>query len=1447
VILSPLHDELLSRLEQSELALLAWGMVDGTLTDDEVRTSAADVAGSDDQGDQLITDLTDWHLLIDVGDRDVLYRTRFAESVRLLARNRQLLHGQPWRTAAELVNDFRVVARPRRFPKRDESLASVVQQLGHQRGLDAVEEQALRAMLTTDRGELRLARFQLEATEHIRARLADGSTAATMVCAGTGSGKTKAFYLPVLASVAADAATDDSRWARVIAIYPRNELLKDQLVEAVAQADAIAAAGGPVLAIGAYFGPTAYATKRVGDSSGWTAVDGGHACRYLRCPRGCIADVVWSDEHRLAGREIVRCPRCAWTSRDGQVVLTRDTMQHAPPHVLFTSTEMLNRVLAESRTRPLVIGTSAQRRPRTVLLDEVHSYSGVHGAQVALLLRRWRHALALTAPLHVVGLSATLEAPERFFADLTGISEVRVIRPAEQDLEDRGAEYALVLRGNPVSGTALLSTTIQTTFLLARLLEARNLRDRTGTSGSRVFAFTDNLDVTNRLFWDLRDAESGGRRRNGPLAMLRSDQASETAARDLEGQVWRLPPVLGRQLDAQSRLKVTRTSSQDAGVDLTADVIVATSSLEVGFDDPEVGAVVQHKAPRDDAAFLQRKGRAGRLTDMRPWTIVVLSDYGRDRLRYQAYETLFAPSLAPRTLPVDNLHVLKMQAAYVLLDWLAEQVHYLNARTDLSGRSGAVGDVRHRRQIEVAGHLAQVLGDPRAERELEHRVRRALGLTDAQTQSVMWEPPRALMTSAIPTLMRRLETRWSTVNGGDDLSVDDVPLPEHAPRALFSNLNLPEVEVVAPRRGDREARFESMSVPQALNEFVPGRSSRRFGVESRVAWHWVPRPAPDEDGVRRSNVNAWMTRHQSVGSLDLPGEGSRRVLRPWRMELELTPSIDDRASARPVWASSLKPCGDSWDVEVPVSAPLHDLVPSLAFHTHGLGNEVHVLRAVTHVVAETDEAIEADIELVDGTGPSANRVALGFAADVDAARVHVRISALRAPSALPPAAHRALRTSWFDETVVADSGLRSHASHFSLGWLSVLYLASLAAVAIGESRPDLRSTVNRVRELGTSNCLRRALEGVFAVSLGDEDDDGQGVRRIRDLVEDDTVAACLDAIVDLLVDGDASLLETHGRAAGAATIAVAVREAFQRLAPTFDAESLVIDLVDREDGEVDIWLCEPDVGSGGTVEELRRRVAEEPSRFARLVASSLRPTDLEVVDTEVRSALSRVDTDQRLADAFAATRSAVGTKAGREAQDGLRAALRANGITVEHGVLATLNLRVLRPGSSRRTDKALVAAFALWEEVEDRLGLELDARAIAYAVSRGGPLTLEQTYSLLWPRGRGARGAGTNRYSRYGSLPTADRLLLSGALEAQVDEVSVGPDAEAEVVEILARSGIVRLVATADQTTELQRLVRSLLTRAVDVASVTGYARIVGAGRRGRSCHVDLELPEAAI
>ena len=49
-----------------------------------------------------------------------------------------------------------------------------------------------------------------------------------MVTAGTGSGKTLAFYLPLFAWLS-DNVQPQSGKTTALALYPRNELLKDQL------------------------------------------------------------------------------------------------------------------------------------------------------------------------------------------------------------------------------------------------------------------------------------------------------------------------------------------------------------------------------------------------------------------------------------------------------------------------------------------------------------------------------------------------------------------------------------------------------------------------------------------------------------------------------------------------------------------------------------------------------------------------------------------------------------------------------------------------------------------------------------------------------------------------------------------------------------------------------------------------------------------------------------------------------------------------------------------------------------------------------------------------------------------------------------------------------------------------------------------------------------------
>ena len=241
----------------------------------------------------------------------------------------------------------------------------------------------------------------------------------------------------------------------------------------------------------------------------------------------------------------------------------------------------------------------------------------------------------------------------------------------------------------------------------------------------------------------------------------------------MDGQYWWLPEQLGHEVDGDVQKRVGRTSSQDSGVTANADIIVATASLEVGFDDDRVGAVIQHKAPHDVAQFLQRKGRAGRNAATRPWTVVVLSDWGRDREAWDAYDSLFSPVVPPRILPLENLYVLRIQSVYSLLDWLALELNYGTDSTWadtsgpadlLSGNSASEVNLRER-QDRISVLLTSLLRDGVERAALRRHLRQSLGLgsgpsTDRTIEKIFWEAPRPLLASVVPTLRRRLTDQW---------------------------------------------------------------------------------------------------------------------------------------------------------------------------------------------------------------------------------------------------------------------------------------------------------------------------------------------------------------------------------------------------------------------------------------------------------------------------------------------------------------------------------------------------------------------------------------------------------------------------------------------------------------------------------------------------------------
>ena len=393
--------EFLNLLESREVKLLAWGVVDGGFSENEIAELAEKIIQAQNaevDAWDLIDVMQERKLLFDFNLRGRrLYRTRMAEAVRLFARLRQLFPNRDWQTSSTLVADYRFSLRQRVYPKRNIQPEKVIEQLEADKLLTTFRRAALEAMLRSPSRTLELADFQFRATARMLRDLNSTKSRGMIVCAGTGTGKTLAFYLPALTHIAS-LIKKTTFWTKAIAIYPRNELLKDQFSETYIEARrldaALIAQGQRKIRIGAFFGLTpkraSYLTPDPNSSYKplWKSESGGFTCPYLRCPK-CEGTLSWKRADVESGRERLVCltPSCRTEIQEDEIILTRDRMVQTPPDLLFTTTEMLNRSISDSQYGH-IFGVGAAKPPQVVLLDEVHTYVGIHGAQVAYLLRR---------------------------------------------------------------------------------------------------------------------------------------------------------------------------------------------------------------------------------------------------------------------------------------------------------------------------------------------------------------------------------------------------------------------------------------------------------------------------------------------------------------------------------------------------------------------------------------------------------------------------------------------------------------------------------------------------------------------------------------------------------------------------------------------------------------------------------------------------------------------------------------------------------------------------------------------------------------------------------------------------------------------------------------------------------------------------------------------------
>ena len=198
-----------------------------------------------------------------------------------------------------------------------------------------------------------------------------------IIATGTGSGKTECFLYPILNYLLTEKenGTLPQPGVRALLLYPMNALANDQ----IARLREIAAVF-PEITFGRYTGETKQSYKE--------------------------ALVQYRSYH---GREPL-----------ANELICRDQMQVSPPHILFTNYAMLEYLLIRPKDSSLFEGGLW----RFLVLDEVHTYSGALGAEIAMLMRRLRERVARSelGRLQCIGTSATLGAGEQDYPKIASFA-----------------------------------------------------------------------------------------------------------------------------------------------------------------------------------------------------------------------------------------------------------------------------------------------------------------------------------------------------------------------------------------------------------------------------------------------------------------------------------------------------------------------------------------------------------------------------------------------------------------------------------------------------------------------------------------------------------------------------------------------------------------------------------------------------------------------------------------------------------------------------------------------------------------------------------------------------------------------------------------------------------------------------------------------------------------
>ncbi len=619
--------------------------------------------------------------------------------------------------------------------------------------------------------------FQFKAIREI----VSGSKKAYILSAPTSGGKTYAFLIPALVKVLKDKLQGKDKGVKVILIYPRKALERDQLNKILTI----------IYRINYYLNQVeGFGTKvTIGIDDGETPwernVRSRTPFRGVSCP-SCGGELIYFVSSRA---KIIRCKHCGklydW------IYGHREQIWSEKPDILITNVWALDFRLP---SKTIEYDYAVYKGVSMIILDEAHVYQSLLGGNIRYLLKRLK--LATSNDPVIVLSSATISKPKDFgknILDMEPNRDFEVIEAKKRRAKKKVIYLIMAIHPQRSWETAVYELAL----LLATVFKYRGLQSVIFIDSIRELhrIYNQMLRVAALYYREPKDhfdpniVNDPNDPYNYQVYMKSGDTFNPDRTSD---ELFNYIKIHYSGVQDRERIEKDFTSGR-------LGVLLSTSTLELGVDYPNVSIVATVGVPFMLESIPQRIGRAGRdpiKTLNTTLAIIVLRNTPME-LYYMYKPEDLVDGFMKKDIPVawKNIAVKKYHSLFTVFDEMARNGEYTYIlRTD-----GRLYDL-----VDFIGKIMEYID----------KVRNKLKELDPRTETDSDPPTKVIeeVKKELQMIPHKLD-EWKRTH--------ESALRAHEVLATVRRVAM-HVYHIARRMGDRELEQESVKILRITWKILAG-------------------------------------------------------------------------------------------------------------------------------------------------------------------------------------------------------------------------------------------------------------------------------------------------------------------------------------------------------------------------------------------------------------------------------------------------------------------------------------------------------------------------------------------------------------------------------------------------------------------------------------------------